>query len=86
MKLLLLLAVRKMELLAARWQEFDLENAVWYLPSERTKTGQAMNIPLPRLAVEWLAQLKRLAGGSQWVLPARKMQNRSLLYFGHRDR
>ena len=49
-KLLLLLAVRKMELLAARWQEFDLENAVWYLPGERTKTGQAMNIPLPPLA------------------------------------
>ena len=77
-KLLLLLAVRKMELLAARWEEFDLEEGVWYLPAERTKTGQALDIPLPPVAVEWLQELKRLAGLSDWVLPARKMQDRML--------
>lgn len=77
-KLLLVLAVRKMELLAARWEEFDLEAAVWYLPAERTKTGVAVDIPLPAPAVEWLRELKRLACNSPWVLPARKMQNRML--------
>ncbi len=77
-KLLLLLAVRKMELLAARWEEFDLEEGVWYLPAERTKTGQALDIPLPRIALEWLLELKRFAGLSAWVLPARKMQDRML--------
>lgn len=72
------LAVRKMELMAARWEEFDLDNAVWYLPAERTKTGVAVDIPLPPPAVEWLRELKRLAGNSAWVLPARKMQNRMI--------
>jgi integrase len=77
-KLLLLLAVRKGELLAARWEEFDLDGSVWRLPGERTKTGQSIEIPLPIVAVEWLRELERLAGGSAWVLPARKMQARML--------
>lgn len=46
----LLLCVRKMELCAARWEEFDLDNAVWHLPPERSKTGKAIDIPLPALA------------------------------------
>lgn len=77
-KLLLLLCVRKMELLAARWDEFDLPNAVWHLPAERTKTEEQIDIPLPALALEWLEILKRLAGASPYVLPARKMQQRML--------
>lgn len=77
-KLLLLLAVRKSELIAARWSEFDLEKAVWYLPAERTKTGSAIDIPLPDVAVDWLRELERLSCGSKWVLPARKMQDRML--------
>lgn len=77
-KLLLLLAVRKTELIAARWAEFDLDNAVWKLPSTRTKTGSAIDIPLPAVAVEWLRELERLACCSAWVLPARKMQERML--------
>jgi integrase len=77
-KLLLLLAVRKGELIGAKWSEFDLDNAVWYLPGERTKTGSAIDIPLPPIAIEWLRELERLACGSKWVLPARKMQDRML--------
>lgn len=75
-RLLLLLAVRKEELLAAPWSEFDLDNAVWHLPEERTKTSVAIDIPLPRLAVETLQELKRLACGSAYVFPAKKMQHR----------
>ena len=75
-KLLLLLAVRKQELTAARWDEFNFEEAVWHLPGERTKTGAAISIPLPPVAMEWLCDLKRLAGGSCYVFPARKMQHR----------
>ena len=61
-KLLLLLAVRKGELIAARWDEFELDadEPVWHLPSERTKTGQAIDIPLPEMAVERLRQLHPL--------------------------
>lgn len=77
-KLLLLLAVRKQELTAARWAEFDLDRAVWHLPGERTKTGTDLDIPLAGVAVACLRELHRLAAGSEWVLPARKAQDRML--------
>ena len=56
--LLLLLGVRKSELLQARWQEFDLENSVWNLPAERSKTDVAIRIPLPNLAREHFKRVK----------------------------
>lgn len=77
-KLLLALAVRKQELTAALWSEFDLGKGVWSLPAERTKTNKAIRIPLPAVAVEWLSTLHRLACGSDYVLPARKAQTRML--------
>lgn len=77
-KLLLLLAVRKQELIGARQSEFDLDKAVWNLPAERTKTGARVDIPLAPAAVECLRELHRLAGGSPWLLPARKMQQRMI--------
>lgn len=77
-RLLLLLAVRKEELIAAQWKEFDLDGAVWRLPEERTKTSAAIDIPLPKLAVDTLRELRRLACSSAWVFPARKMQNRMI--------
>ena len=77
-RLLLLLAVRKEELIAAQWKEFDLDNAVWNLPEERTKTSAAIDIPLPAVAVETLRELHRLACGSAYVFPARKMQSRMI--------
>lgn len=77
-KLLLMLATRKTELIGARIVEFDLDEAVWHLPAERTKTGAAIDIPLPRQAVEALRELVRLASNSAWLLPARKMQTRMI--------
>lgn len=75
-KLLLMLATRKTELIAARVDEFDLENATWYLPAVRTKTGEPLDIPLPHQAVACLRELVRLAAGSAYLLPARKMETR----------
>ncbi|EBR8049217.1 site-specific integrase [Salmonella enterica subsp. enterica serovar Altona] len=78
MKLILALCCRKMELCAAPWDEFDLDGAIWHLPAERAKNGDALDIPLPAPAVEWLQELKRISGSSRYVLPARKMQHRQL--------
>ncbi|EGZ7348807.1 site-specific integrase [Salmonella enterica subsp. enterica serovar Derby] len=77
-KLLLALCVRKMELCAARREEFDLNEAVWRLPEERSKNGDAIDIPLAPAAVEWLRELETFSCNSAWVLPARKMQNRMI--------
>lgn len=78
MKLLLALCCRKMELCAAQWAEFDLNGAVWHLPAERVKNGDAIDIPLPPITVEWLKELHQMSLNSQWVLPARKMQHRMI--------
>lgn len=78
MKLILCLCCRKMELCGAPWAEFDLDEAVWRLPAERAKNGDAIDIPLPPPAVEWLRDLHSISGGSNWVLPARKMQHRMI--------
>lgn len=79
-KLLLVLAVRKGELIAARWDEFELDVKVpvWHLPGIRTKTGQPLDIPLPTMAVTWLKKLRELACNADHVLPARKLQSRML--------
>jgi integrase len=73
-----MLAVRKSELICARIEEFDLDGAAWHLPAQRTKTGVAIDIPLPHQAVAILRDLARLAEGSAWLLPARKMQTRMI--------
>jgi len=77
-KLLLLLAIRKSELVRARRDEFDLNAGVWNLPADRTKTSTAITIPLSTQAVETLRAIMVLSEGSEWLLPARKMQSRKV--------
>lgn len=70
--LLVLLGVRKGELTEAMWSEFDLKKKAWYLPSERSKSGVAIDIPLPDLAIQWLNELKVRSLGSAYVFPNRR--------------
>lgn len=77
-KLLLLLAVRKSELVQARVEEFDLKAGVWSLPAERTKTQAPIDIPLAPQTVKAVRELVRLGEGSDYLLPARKAQDRML--------
>jgi integrase len=79
-KLLLMLAVRKGELVTAKISAFDLENAKWRLTTADTKTKAEIIIPLPKQAVECLRDLIRLADGSEYLLPARQYQDRRLPY------
>ncbi len=74
-KLLLLLAVRKSELIEAKRVEFDLEAGLWRLPADRTKTNTAIIIPLPKQAIESLRAIMALSVSSEWLLPARKRQH-----------
>ena len=77
-KILLALGVRKGELIGARWIEIDFENSKWNLPAVRTKTGVAISIPLAAPVINWFRELSRLSCGSEYVLPARKMQDRMI--------
>ena len=76
LRLLLLLGVRKAELVCAEWQEFDLGNGLWYLPASRSKTDSSLTIPLPDPALSWLKELQVRAAGSKWVFPARRTGSR----------
>ena len=71
LRLLLFTCVRTSELVEAEWKEFDLANAVWEVPDERTKTRTGFVVPLSPPVVQWLEELKVISGGSRYVLPAR---------------
>jgi integrase len=71
--LLLALCVRKMELLSARWDAFDLELGVWTLTKENTKTRASIRIPLAKPVLAWLREAKVLSVGKAHVFPARRL-------------
>ena len=78
-KLLLALGCRKMELFAAKWSEFDLNEGRWRIPAERIKKGGARELPLSDKAIEWLQELRIRACNNEYVFPARRTSKR----FGH---
>lgn len=71
--LLLALCVRKMELLSARWDSFDLDAGVWTLARESTKTRSAIRIPLAGPVVVWLKEAKVFSFGKSHVFPSRRL-------------
>ena len=75
-RLLLALCVRKMELLSARWEAFDLEDGIWTLEKDDTKTKSSIRIPLAAPVVAWLEEAKVLSFGRPYVFPARRLIHR----------
>lgn len=74
--LLLVLGVRKGELIAAKWSEFDFDKSIWHLPMERTKTDKAISIPLSPMILPWFQELSIRANGSEFLFPARRASKR----------
>jgi len=77
--LLVVLGVRKGELITAEWLEFNLDESLWDIPKERSKMGASITVPLPIATVDWLRELKIRAYGSKYVFPNRRASKR----FGH---
>jgi integrase len=69
--LILLTLVRKSELLNARWEHVHLEEGLWEIPAENSKTGKPHLVFLSRQAVELFRELRFLSGISPLVLPGR---------------
>lgn len=69
--LLSMLACRPSELREARWDEFDLDKALWTIPAERMKRRREHLVPLPCQAVELLCGLRNLTGGYPLLFPGR---------------
>ncbi|MEW6999109.1 tyrosine-type recombinase/integrase [Colwelliaceae bacterium BS250] len=74
--LLISLATRKMELMAATWSEFDLDKGTWTIPAERTKTGVSIRMPLSAHVSNWLEELKIRSAASEYVFPNRRKSKR----------
>ena len=70
-KLLMITGVRTIELRAALWSEFDLDNAIWEIPAERMKMRRAHLVPLSTQALDLLNELKIMSGNYRYVFPGR---------------
>ena len=58
----ILTATRPGEVVAATWDEVDLQAAEWTIPGHRMKGGKPHRVPLPPDAVALLESLPRMAG------------------------
>jgi integrase len=63
--------VRPIEVVEARWDEFDIEEGIWTIPAHRMKMRQPHAVPLPKQAVELLRLLRPITGASEYLLPNR---------------
>ena len=70
LRLLLLTLCRKGELIAAKWENVDLDKGEWYVPPTDQKSAIPHLVPLSSQAVELFAKLRKLAARSPYVLPS----------------
>lgn len=62
--------VRPSEAAGTRWDEFDLENALWEIPLERMKQKKPHVIPLTPQCIELLEVMKPISSRSEFVFPS----------------
>jgi integrase len=84
MKLLALTFVRTGELIAARWDEFNLDAARWDIPASRMKMKTPHIVPLSPQAVDVLKILQTTANGRELLFPGERdhqkpMSNNTIL-------
>lgn len=75
LKLQLITAQRKGEVVGAEWSEIDLNSGWWTIPANKAKNNQAHRVPLSSLAIEILQDIKILSGDSRFLFPAQRGDN-----------
>ncbi|ENF8300768.1 MULTISPECIES: tyrosine-type recombinase/integrase [Serratia] len=60
--LIMYTGVRTQELRFARWEDIDLDKAMWEVPAEHMKMRRPHKVPLSRQAISLLKQLKPITG------------------------
>lgn len=78
LKLMALTFVRTSELIAAKWIEFDFEEAIWRIPPERMKMRTEHIVPLSRQAIETLRTLQVVSGHSELLFPGDRNRKKSI--------
>lgn len=85
MKLLAMTFVRTSELIGARWEEINFENARWDIPAQRMKMRTPHTVPLATQALGVLEHLKLLSGNGEMLFPGerdakKQMSNNTILF------
>lgn len=70
LKLQLVTAQRKGEVISAEWSDLDLKEGWWTIPAEKAKNGLPHRVPLSPMALDILQAARTLAGDSQWLFPS----------------
>jgi len=76
--LIMYTGVRTQELRFARWQDIDLENAMWEVPAEHMKMRRPHKVPLSRQAISLLKQLKPITGHYPFIFIGRNDQHKPI--------
>jgi len=76
--LIMYTGVRTQELRFARWQDIDLENAMWEVPAEHMKMRRPHKVPLSRQAISLLKQLKPITGHYPFIFIGRNDQRKPI--------
>jgi integrase len=71
-RLYLVTAQRKEEVLVMRWDEIDLTTGWWTIPAERSKDGLAHRVPLSPAAIGILQGLRHRGQSSEFVFSSAK--------------
>lgn len=58
------------ELIKARWEHIDIDEASWTIPSENSKNAKAHTIHLSQWSLPLIEQLLDITSGSEWLFPA----------------
>ena len=78
LEFLAIVVTRPGEVRHARWDEFDIENAIWTIPAERMKMRQPHKVPLPKRAIELLSELRMITGWCELLFPSIKSPKRPM--------
>lgn len=71
LKLALVTAQRKGEVVGAEWSEMDREGErVWTIPGAKAKNGRSHRVPLSDTALDILSEIKKLSDRSRWLFPS----------------
>ena len=77
-KFMWLTLCRPSEVTGARWEEIDLDKAIWTLSAARMKKRKEHSVPLPDQAVDLLRAMHGVSGRYEYVFPHRDDRSRAM--------
>ncbi|WP_165831064.1 tyrosine-type recombinase/integrase [Sphingomonas pokkalii] len=70
--------VRPGELRHARWEEIDLDAAVWTIPAEKMKMRKPHHVPLSTQSIAILLEIRSITGSNGYVFPSMRSRTRPM--------